>query len=143
MRWSVAFRVWAVVVTLVGSVWSLALAQSPTRSLEVTAPTPAPSPPEFGLQPTMPPDQRGSREEEFYPGPVRSRHEPAFVTPLVKTVPVSRSSAVRVGLSGWTAPAVPFDIPQAAGGVAFGLTVVWGVPLAETKTQGPESPGQR
>jgi hypothetical protein len=133
------------VVAIVGSAWSPAGAQSPVKSVDLTIPAPAPPVPEFGLQPAMPPEQRGSREQEFYPGPdsVKSRHEPAFVTPFVTTVRGSRDSGARVGLSGWTAPAVPFDIPQATGGAAFGLTVIWGVPLAEGKAPEPESSGQR
>lgn len=130
-------------VVVLSGLSSLALAQPASRSLDVTAPAAVPPAFELGLQPAMPMEQTGSREQEFYPGTVRSRHEPAFVTPLVSTVPVSGSSAIRIGLSGWTAPAVPFDIPQATGGVAFGLTIVWGVPVGEAKPPQPESSGQR
>ena len=134
------------VLAILGATSELAAAQAPGRSLDVTAPAPVPPPLHFRLQPVMPLErleQQGIREQEFYPGTVRSRHEPAFVTPLVTTVPVSRSSGIRIGLSGWTAPAVPFDIPQATGGVAFGLTIVWGVPLGEAAPAPPESSGQR
>ncbi len=134
------------VVAILGGTSALAAAQTPGRSLDVTAPAPTPPPRQFGLQPALPMEQleqEGIREQQFYPGTVRSRHEPAFVTPLVTTVPVSRSSGIRIGLSGWTAPAVPFDIPQATGGVAFGLTIVWGVPLGEATAPLPESSGQR
>jgi hypothetical protein len=31
----------------------------------------------------------------------------------------------RVGLSGWTAQAAPYDDREATGGVAFGLTIAW------------------
>jgi len=131
------------VAAVIGSAWSPAVGQSPAKGLDVTAPAPAPPTPEFGLQPAMPKEQRGSREQEFYPGSVKSRHEPTFVLPFVGTVPTARSSGARVGLSGWTAPAVPFDIPQATGGVAFGLTVVWGVPRPESTPPEPEPTGQR
>ncbi|HEV8673689.1 MAG TPA: hypothetical protein VGX21_06565 [Methylomirabilota bacterium] len=112
-------------------------AQSPAGGLEMTAPPARPAP-EFGLEPTMPPEQQGSRDQEFYPGLVRSRHEPAFVKPFVADVPVSRSSRARVGLSGWTAPALPFDTRDSTGGVAFGLTILWGAPAAEAKPPAAE-----
>lgn len=131
------------VFVALGGLSGLAVAQPASRSLDVTAPASAPPAFELGLQPAMPMEQKGSLEQEFYPGTVRSRHEPAFVTPVVTTVLVSRSAAIRIGLSGWTAPAVPFDIPQATGGVAFGLTIVWGVPVGEAKPPPPESSGQR
>ncbi len=122
---------------------SPAAAQPAAGGLELTTPPPPSPPPEFGLEPTMPLEQRGSREQEFYPGPVKSRHEPAFVKPFVASVPVSRSSAVRVGLSGWTAPAIPFDFRESSGGLAFGLTILWGVPTGETKAPPAEPPIQR
>ncbi len=119
-----------------------AVAQEATTGFGVTAPPPRPAP-ELGIEPTQPADQQGAREQEFYPGLVRSRHEPAFITPFVATVPTSPSSAVRVGLSGWTAPAVPFDIPQASGGVAFGLTILWPLPVPKARPPEPEAPPQR
>jgi len=134
------------VLTLVGITGGLpapAGAQGPGPGVDVSAPPPGRSAPEFGLERTQPPQQQGAREQEFYPGPVRSRHEPAFVTPFVATVPTSRTSAVRLGLSGWTAPAVPYDIPQASGGVAFGFTFLWGVPVAEAPAPSAEPTGQR
>ena len=51
---------------------------------------------------------------------------------------------VRVGLSGWTAPAVPYDIPQATGGAAFGITFMWPAPVpAAAGPPAPEAGGQR
>lgn len=118
-----------VVLVLAGSVLAQA---APEGRLDVVAPGVATAPPRgVGLEPGMPPEQRGTRDQEFYPGQVRSRHEPAFVHGLSATVPVSATRSVRLGLSGWTAPAVPFDIPQAAGGAALGLTVRWDEPTAE------------
>ena len=95
--------------------------------------------------PYLPLEQRGTRDNDYYPGyDVKSEHDPAFVQPFVKTVPTSRSSGVRVGLSGWTAPAVPYDIPQATGGAAFGITFMWPVPIPATGAPpAPEAGGQR
>jgi len=115
----------------------------PAAEFGVRAPVPSPTP-KFGLEPTLPPEEQGAREQEFYPGElVRSRHAPAFVTPFVTSVPVSRTSTVRVGLSGWTAPRLPFDFRESTGGVAFGLTIVWGAPAAQAKAVEPEAAGQR
>lgn len=100
--------------------------------------------PGIRLEPTRPPEVTRAREQEFYPGYlIRSRYEPAFVQPFVREFPVSRTSAARVGLSGWTAPAVPYDIPQATGGVAFGLTIAWGIPRPEAKAPEAERGDQR
>jgi hypothetical protein len=33
---------------------------------------------------------------------------------------------------------MPYDMPQATGGVAFGLTVVWGLPRSDANTREPE-----
>lgn len=113
-------------------------AQPPAPGLGLTTPAPERPAVELGLEPTLPPEQRGSRDQDFYSGRIRTRHEPAFVTPFVATGRVSRTSAVRVGLSAWTAPPVPFDTPEAGGGLAFGLSVLWGVPVGEEKA--PEAP---
>jgi hypothetical protein len=116
--------------------------QAPSGGLERT--TPPPAPPEFGLEPTMPPDQQGSRDDEFYPtDPPRSRHEPAFLKPFVAEKPVSRTSSMRFGLSGWTAPALPFDSMRGSGGAAFGLTILWGAPPVEAKPAEPAPTGDR
>jgi hypothetical protein len=145
-RWGLGPVVVAVVVALAGGI---AGAQSvpggtpPTTEFGVRAPETRP-PFELGLEPTLPPETRGTREQEFYPGvPIRSRHDPAFVRPFVKTVPVSRTSSVRVGVSGWTAPALPYDFRESTGGVAFGLTILWGGPAVEPVVPEPESTGQR
>jgi len=118
-----------------------ATAQARPAGVEVTAPPPA-RPPGLGLEPAQPPEQRGVREQEFYPEPIKSRHEPAFVTPFVATVPVTRTSGARVGLSGWIAPRVPFDMREANGGLALGLTVLWGVPIEPAAAPEPAG-GQR
>jgi len=114
-----------------------------SQEFGVRAPAQRPVP-ELGLEPTQPTEEKGAREQEFYPGVlIRSRHEPAFVQPFVASVPVSRTSRARIGLSGWTAPALPYDFPDATGGVAFGLTIVWGAPAPEAKAPQPEGAGQR
>src|SRR5262249_38147596 len=101
-------------------------APPPPSEFGTRAPAPPPAPrPELGREPTQPPEEPGVREQEFYPGYlIRSRHEPAFIRPFVASFPTSESTAARVGLSGWTAPAIPYDTPSATGGVAFGLTIV-------------------
>jgi hypothetical protein len=96
----------------------------------------------------MPPGQEGAREEEFYPERTRSIHQPAFVRGAVATKRTSQSSGVKVGLSGWTAPRVPFDSQrESSGGAAFGLTIQWGVPLPEpgepAASGSPASPAPR
>ena len=118
-----------------------ASAPAPAVPIEVTTPGAVPPPRGFRLAPTMPFEEPGIREQEFYPGyEIRSRHEPAFIEPLVTRVRLSPTSGGRVGLSGWTAPAVPFDIPQATGEVAFGLTFSWGEPVDEKKEPAPDAP---
>ena len=106
---------------------------SPPRAtgsqMGVVAPPPAQPTPDFGFEPAIPPEQGRAREEEFYPEPTRSIHQPAFVKSANTTIRTSRTSGVRVGLSGWTAPRVPFDMRESSGGVAFGLTIEWGTPL--------------
>jgi hypothetical protein len=105
---------------------------------------PPPATPGLRLEPTHPPEETGAREQEFYPSElVRSRHEPAFVAPFVADVPTSATSSVRVGLSGWTAPRVPFDDRESTGGVAFGITILWGAPASQAKAPEPEGAGQR
>jgi len=107
----------------------------------VVAPPPTQPAPEFGFEPAIPPDQGGTREGEFYPERTRSLHQPAFLKGAVRTIRTSRTSGVRVGLSGWTAPRVPFDFQESSGGVAFGLTIEWGAPVEEPTE--PASPARR
>jgi hypothetical protein len=148
MKRFVASVTGAVVLALVSMAWAQETPPTgaqPGPELGVRAPAPPPRP-EFGLEPTWPPEETGAREQEFYPGvPIRSRHDPAFVTPFVADVPVSRTTKARIGLSGWTAPAVPFDSPDATGGMAFGLTIMWDVPTGEARAPEGEAPpgGQR
>ena len=137
----------AAVVTgaVVGPVAAQQTGPEPGRTVNVTAPEPSPKAPGLRLERSLPLEQRGTRDNDYYPGyDVKSEHDPAFVQPFVKTIPTSRSSGVRVGLSGWTAPAVPYDIPQATGGAAFGITFMWPVPIPATAgPPAPEAGGQR
>lgn len=111
--------------------------------VEVIAPAPPRPGPDFGLEPTLPEAQQGSREQEFYPERTRSIHAPAFFRSAVTTVRTSRTSGARVGLSGWTAPRVPFDFRESSGGAAFGLTIQWSVPLPEPGEPGPAPIGSQ
>jgi hypothetical protein len=142
----------ALAATLVGV--SSVLAQTPPASSPAPAPgatgplgvgvvAPSSPPPEFGFERSIPDGQDGAREEEFYP-PERTRsiHQPAFLRGAAGTIRTSRTSGVRVGLSGWTAPRVPFDSQrESSGGAAFGLTIEWGTPL-EPPVE-PALPSQR
>jgi hypothetical protein len=117
--------------------------QAPPSSVGVgvVAPAPPPPAPEFGLERSLPPDQGGAREEEFYSERTRSIHQPAFVRGATTIKRTSRNSGVKVGLSGWTAPRVPFDSQrESSGGAAFGLTIQWGVPLPEPGEPAPPGP---
>lgn len=110
-------------------------------SVGVDVVAPQPTPREFGFETGIPPEQGGAREEEFIPERTRSIHQPAFVRGAVKTIRTSNTSGMRVGLSGWTAPRVPYDMRESSGGVAFGLTIQWGAPLPEPTEPAP--PAQR
>jgi hypothetical protein len=140
----------ALTATLVGA--SAALAQTATTtgsarppgaaSVGVGVEAPAPTPREFGFETGIPPEQHGAREEELIPERVRSIHQPAFLRGAVKTIRTSRTSGMRIGFSGWTAPRVPFDSQrESSGGAALGLTIEWGTPLPEPTEPAP--PAQR
>jgi hypothetical protein len=131
--------------SLAGAQQSTPTEPRPATDLDMRAPAPPPKP-EFGLERTRPREETGGREQEFHPGvPLRSQHDPAFVTPFVSDVPMSTTTKARVGLSGWTAPAIPFDSKDGAGGLAFGFTIIWDVPVTPAASPEPESPptGQR
>lgn len=104
---------------------------APTGSVGVgvVAPPPTPPTPNFGFERAIPLEQEGAREQEFYPERTRSIHQPGFLRGATKTSRTSRTSGVRWGLSGWTAPRIPFDMRESSGGAAFGLSIEWGVPL--------------
>jgi hypothetical protein len=128
MRVSWRITVLVVPAALLGMLAVPAWAQRPVPGVEVAVPAPTRVEPEIRFEPTAPPEQRGLREQEFYPGEIKSGHDPAFVRPFVATVPVSQTSAIRLGLSGWVAPGPPVGIKDITGGVAFGFTLQWGLP---------------
>jgi hypothetical protein len=110
-------------------------------SLGVTVtPQPSKPAPEFGFEDALPPEQ-GSPREGDYGERTRTIYQPAFVKGAVTTKRTSRTSGMRVGLSGWTAPRIPFDDPQSNGFPALGLTVEWGTPMEPPAE--PPLPGKR
>ena len=146
------FPVLSVVAVLAGVLIgaSAVLAQTPAASgtatsrgavgssgVGVVAPPPTPPAPEFGFEESVPLEQGGIREEGSYPERTRAVYAPAFVKSAVKTVRTSRTSGLRIGLSGWTATRIPFDDQNASGGPAFGLTIEWGKPLEPPEAAPP------
>jgi hypothetical protein len=115
-------------------------APSPT-GVGIVAPPPSEPPTEFGFEWGIPPEQHGTKEQEFYPERVPTVHQPAFLRGATKTVRTSRTSGVRWGLSGWTAPRIPFDMRESSGGAAFGISIEWGTPLEPPAEPAP--PPQR
>ena len=123
---------------------SLAAAQTPPASgtttsggtdgppsIGVVAPQPTqPSKPapDFGFEPALPPEQ-GAPSEDAHGERTRTIYQPAFVRGVVTTKRTSRTSGIRMGLSGWTAPRIPSDDPQSNGFPAFGFTIEWGTPM--------------
>ena len=109
--------------------------------LGVVAPRPTPPAPEFGFEESVPLELGGIREEASYPERTRAVYAPAFLKSAVKTVRTSRTSGLRIGLSGWTSTRIPFDDQNSSGGPAFGLTIEWGKPLEPPAE--PTLPAQR
>lgn len=104
--------------------------------VEITAPPPERvRPPEFIL-PGQPPEVTHPHEADFRPDNIRTRHDPAFIAPFTTTVRTGPNTAVRVGLSGWTAPPGRGDLIMAretSGWFALGLTIVWGISVEPEK----------
>jgi hypothetical protein len=74
------------------------------------------------------------RESDFYPQDIRVRLDPAFIEPFTAVRQTGPTSAVRFGLSGWTAPNTPVSqsegtIRELQGWLALGFSVVWDVPV--------------
>ena len=114
--------------------WAQSPATPPSKPVDVVAPEPSPKPGGFELERTLPLTQPGLPDSQDFPGyDVKTGHDPALVHPFVWTIPTSPTSGIRTGLSGWTTPALPYDIPQATGGPAIGLSVFWGVPIPPRK----------
>jgi hypothetical protein len=145
------------VTLLVGS--GPVLAQTPPDPAPPAAPG-APAPPgsvgvgvqphpyepytEFGFESGIPPEQKGVREQEWYPGErIRTIHQPAYLRGTTTTTRTSRTSGVRWGFSGWTAPRVLYDSQrESSGGTAFGLSIEWGTPM-EPPAEEPVPPAQQ
>ncbi|MFQ5897022.1 MAG: hypothetical protein ACE5JN_02070 [Candidatus Methylomirabilia bacterium] len=111
---------------------------SQEEAFKIVAPAPPVKPPEI-ITPGQPPEVTRPREADFSPDNVRTRHDPAFVTPLTKTVRTGPDSAVRVGVAGWTSPAGPreFEVPREnPGWFAVGFSIVWDVPLEPPDSEG-------
>jgi len=105
--------------------------------VEITAPPPERErPPEF-VSPGQPPQITHPREADFRSDNIRTRHDPAFIRPFTTTVRAGSNRAVRIGLSGWTAPPGRGDVqmPRNAGWFALGLTIVWDVPVEPARPQ--------
>lgn len=120
------------------------LGTSTAAAQPASRPPAAAEPGAFRLERTRPAEQQGSRDQELYPTDVRSTFDPAFFVPATVTVRRGPLAGARVGLSAWTAQALPFttrqgDTPHATGDPAVGLTVMWGGPPAET---GPPPAGR-
>ena len=144
MKTYVAILTGTLATAAVLSAGSQVEAQSRPKGVAVTTPAPSSATPELRFEPTVPPEQQLRREPDSYPDEdAKSRYAPAFLSPFVTTVRTGPTSGVRVGLSGWSAVRVPYDIPQATGGPAFGITFEWGVPVEERKAPEPEAPRDR
>lgn len=116
------------------------------RELEVTLPTTAQPPaPELAIR-REPSEATRSREQEFYPDDIRSRHDPVFIAPLSTTIQTGPKTAVRVGFAGWISPAGRGNLQvhrEVAGGVlSFGLGVAWDVPIQEEPAVKPAPPAK-
>lgn len=72
-----------------------------------------------------------AREADFRPDNIRVLHDPVFIAPFTKTIPTGCDSAIRFGLSGWTAPPGRGDrvvAREATGWLALGVSVAWAGP---------------
>lgn len=113
---------------------------SPPSGVGVSVTPPAaPHPPSFGFEQSLPPEQASPPEDHGERN--RTIYQPAFVNGASKTTRTSRTSGVRFGLGGWTAPRIPFDDRESNGFPAIGLIIEWGVPMEPPAE--PATPGQR
>ena len=124
-----------------GTATSSGTAGSPGIGVVAPHPTqPARPAPDFGFERALPPEQ-GAPSEDAHGERTRTIYQPAFVKGAVQTIRTSRTSGIRVGLSGWTAPRIPYDDRESSGFPALGLTIEWGVPMEPPAE--PTLPGQR
>ena len=116
-------------------------APAATGSVTVTPQPTHPQPgPNFGFEDVLAPEQ-GFPREDAHGERTRTIYRPAFVNGAVRTTRTSRTSGVRYGLSGWTAPRIPYDDRESSGFPAIGITIEWGVPMEPPAE--PQKPGQR
>lgn len=130
MRYLVVKLAWAVSLVVAAS-WAIpGFAQAPPGQLEigVTRPQePAPPPPDL-IQRGQPEGLTGIQEQRYYPERIRSRHDPAFLSPFTGTISTGPRTAARVGLSLWTSP-IHGGVQKETGGVlSFGFSLAWDVP---------------
>lgn len=110
--------------------------------IEIVAPPPEVAVPREVITPGPPPDVTRPREADFRPDNIRTRHDPAFITPLTTTTRTGPKTAVRIGFSGWTAPPGKVNAVVArehSGLFALGISIVWGIPV-EPEPAAPASP---
>lgn len=115
---------WAAVIGV-----GAALILSSTEAVWGQPPSLAVGPPEV-IRPGEPREANRPREADFRPDNIRAVHDPVFLPPLFKTVPTGCDSAIRVGLSGWTAPPGRGNRGvdrETSGWLALGVSVAWNV----------------
>lgn len=110
--------------------------------IEIVAPPPERVIPPELVSPGQPPQMTRPREADFRSDNIRSRHDPAFITPLTTTTRTGPNTAVRIGFSGWTAPPGKDNAVVArehSGLFALGITIIWDVPV-EPQPAAPTPP---
>jgi len=128
------------VLALSGGIVTSAAAQDQLKIIAPPPPPPEQGGPEFVI-PGQPTQLTRPSEQDFYPNQIKSRHDPAFIAPFTTTIPTGPRTGVRVGLSGWTAPAVPGENllkREASGSLAFGLSFAWDVDLKKEAQPGKQ-----
>ncbi len=128
----------SVLIMMLGLTASLALFSAvpgwaQEGQVEITVPPPERAKAPALISPGQPPEITRPRETDFRPDNIRTRHDPAFITPFTTTIQTGPTTAVRVGLSGWTAPPARDNFVQAhenSGLFALGVTVIWDVPVS-------------
>ena len=132
MRYSVGKLMLAVSLVLTASWATHGFAQAPSGQLEigVTRPQGPPAPPKAPdlIQRGQPEGLTGIQEQRYYPERIRSRHDPAFLSPVTGTIQTGPKPAAHAGLSLWTSP-IHGGVQKETGGVlSFGFSLVWDVP---------------
>lgn len=124
-------------IVLLGLGAALFTAAPGWAQVEIVAPPPERPliPPEI-VTPGQPPEVTHPSEADVRPDNIRTRHEPAFIVPFTATIRTGPDTAVRVGLSGWTAPPGRGDLQlvrEISGWFALGLTIASDVPAEPAK----------